>query len=79
MQVARHLAWPYPLLYHVGRILPHAARDAIYMVVSRNRLRWFGEEVCLVPPASATRATQRKERRGREPLDKPEEGGMKQD
>ncbi len=49
LRAARHLrapwSWAYALL-----ILPRPLRDAVYRIVARNRLRWFGErETCRVP------------------------------
>jgi len=49
MQVARELVWPYPVLFYLGRLIPERVRDRLYMLVSRNRLRWFGEEICVLP------------------------------
>jgi predicted DCC family thiol-disulfide oxidoreductase YuxK len=35
------------------RVLPHFVRDALYDVVARNRLRWFGgRESCFMPDAA---------------------------
>ena len=34
----------------VGRVLPHAVRDAVYKIVARNRYRVFGKhESCMLP------------------------------
>jgi predicted DCC family thiol-disulfide oxidoreductase YuxK len=40
-----------------ARVLPRAARDGLYEIVARNRLRWFGvRAVCYVPaPGDADR------------------------
>ncbi|WP_159107276.1 hypothetical protein [Azospirillum sp. B4] len=36
----------------VGWLLPRPVRDALYGVVARNRLRWFGKrDVCYLPRA----------------------------
>lgn len=51
--VARRLGWPWSLL-SVGRVVPRFARDSLYGLVARNRIRWFGRrEVCLTPPPDA--------------------------
>lgn len=43
------LTWPWRLL-QILRIVPRTVRDAVYTVIARNRLRWFGEKQdCLVP------------------------------
>jgi predicted DCC family thiol-disulfide oxidoreductase YuxK len=39
-----------PLLARALRILPLPARDRLYAMIARNRLRWFGKrEVCYRP------------------------------
>jgi predicted DCC family thiol-disulfide oxidoreductase YuxK len=41
----------------VGRLLPRAARDWLYEIIARNRLRWFGIRAsCFRPdPSQADR------------------------
>jgi predicted DCC family thiol-disulfide oxidoreductase YuxK len=53
------LGFPWSVL-RIARVLPRAARDRLYNVVARNRLRWFGSrDVCFLPsPADAERFLQ---------------------
>ena len=49
LQIARHLAGGYPLLYGFI-VLPAVLRNWIYDWIARNRYRWFGrKESCMVP------------------------------
>lgn len=50
------LGFPWSLA-GLARLVPATARDALYDLVARNRLRWFGKrEMCFVPdPAHADR------------------------
>ncbi|MDE1149046.1 MAG: DCC1-like thiol-disulfide oxidoreductase family protein [Azospirillaceae bacterium] len=49
MAVFEALGLPWSLMA-VGRVLPVGVRDALYSIVARNRLRWFGKrEVCYLP------------------------------
>jgi predicted DCC family thiol-disulfide oxidoreductase YuxK len=50
---ARHLRWPWRALA-ATRLVPRAARDAVYRFVARNRYRWFGTRTeCAIPVPSA--------------------------
>ena len=50
LTVAKHLDWPWPLLYGFI-ILPRFLRDAAYNFIGTRRYRWFGEkECCWIPP-----------------------------
>jgi len=51
-----YLGWPWKIM-GVGRLLPRPLRDALYGIIARNRLRWFGRrEVCRRPtPEDADR------------------------
>jgi predicted DCC family thiol-disulfide oxidoreductase YuxK len=45
----KHLRFPWPILT-VARVVPTFIRDAIYLVIARNRYRWFGKrETCMIP------------------------------
>jgi predicted DCC family thiol-disulfide oxidoreductase YuxK len=49
LHIARRLRWPWPLASALI-VIPRPIRDAIYDVVARNRVRWFGQrESCMVP------------------------------
>ena len=49
LRIARHLSWPWPLLY-AAIAIPRPIRDVIYDWVARNRYRWFGKrESCRMP------------------------------
>ncbi|WP_211106333.1 thiol-disulfide oxidoreductase DCC family protein, partial [Nitrospirillum iridis] len=49
IRVFELLGFPWSLMT-VGRLLPRPLRDALYRVIARNRLRWFGrQDVCYVP------------------------------
>jgi predicted DCC family thiol-disulfide oxidoreductase YuxK len=56
IRVFERLGWPWSLMA-VGRLLPRAARDWLYEIVARNRLRWFGIRAsCFQPdPSQADR------------------------
>jgi predicted DCC family thiol-disulfide oxidoreductase YuxK len=49
LKVSRDLGYPYRLLY-AFIVLPRFVRDAVYMMVSRNRHRLFGNNAsCMMP------------------------------
>jgi predicted DCC family thiol-disulfide oxidoreductase YuxK len=49
LHIASHLPWYLRWLY-IGRILPAFIRDNLYLLVARNRYRFFGKRtVCAVP------------------------------
>jgi predicted DCC family thiol-disulfide oxidoreductase YuxK len=49
LRIARHLRFPWPVLYGLV-IVPRPVRDAIYDAIARRRYRWFGRrEACMVP------------------------------
>ena len=56
IRMAEGLGWPWRAVA-VFRLLPLRWRDALYDVVARNRIRWFGRrEVCYLPdPKDADR------------------------
>lgn len=53
---SEHLRFPWRLA-GIFRVVPTVLRDAVYGVVSRNRIRWFGKaDACSLPaPAEAAR------------------------
>lgn len=52
LAAARTLPAPWRWLSFAGRIVPAALGDALYDVIQRNRLNWFGvRQDCLVPDA----------------------------
>jgi predicted DCC family thiol-disulfide oxidoreductase YuxK len=52
-RIARQLSWPWPWLALTAALVPRALRDALYDVIARNRLRWFGRrETCAIPTPS---------------------------
>jgi predicted DCC family thiol-disulfide oxidoreductase YuxK len=57
MRILAGLGMPWRLLAMCGQIVPPPFRDAVYDMVARNRLRWFGaREQCLLPdPSQADR------------------------
>lgn len=59
IRIFEALGLPWSLVA-IGRILPRAARDALYEWIARNRLRWFGvRETCYLPdPSQADRFVQ---------------------
>ena len=51
LRILSRLGLPWSLAV-VGWVLPRPLRDAVYGVVARNRLRWFGTRAqCFVPDA----------------------------
>lgn len=53
---ARALPAPWSWLAVAGRLVPGSIGDAIYDLVQRNRIGWFGRpDACFVPPESARR------------------------
>ncbi|MEA1649607.1 thiol-disulfide oxidoreductase DCC family protein [Nitrospirillum sp. BR 11164] len=49
IRVFELLGFPWSLMA-AGRVLPRPVRDAVYAIIARNRLRWFGKrEVCYLP------------------------------
>lgn len=48
LRVLPHLGGPYRLA-PVLRAVPRVVRDAVYDLVARNRLRWFGTRACRMP------------------------------
>lgn len=44
-----HLKAPYRWL-RIYRIIPRPIRDWGYDLVARNRYRWFGQQICFIPP-----------------------------
>ena len=49
LRIARHLRFPWPLVYCLIAA-PRAWRDGLYEFVARRRYRWFGKmDACLVP------------------------------
>jgi predicted DCC family thiol-disulfide oxidoreductase YuxK len=52
-RIARHLGGPWPWLATLSGMVPRILRDAVYDLIARNRLRWFGRrETCAVPTAA---------------------------
>ena len=56
IRIFERLGFPWSLMA-LGRVVPRAARDRLYRVVARNRLRWFGaRDSCYRPdPLQADR------------------------
>ena len=51
LAIYRALGWPWKALA-LGRIVPRALRDPLYLLVARNRYRLFGRrETCWMPNA----------------------------
>ena len=49
LRIARHLAFPWPLL-SVLLAIPAPIRDRVYAIVAKNRYGWFGRrDACMVP------------------------------
>ena len=49
VRIANYLKWPWKALSY-GRYVPKVIRDAIYDLVARNRMSWFGRsEECMLP------------------------------
>jgi predicted DCC family thiol-disulfide oxidoreductase YuxK len=59
IRIFERLGLPWSLVA-IARLLPRAARDRLYDIVARNRLRWFGKrEICYrADPAEADRFLQ---------------------
>jgi predicted DCC family thiol-disulfide oxidoreductase YuxK len=57
MRILGGLGMPWRLLAMCGRVVPPPLRDAVYDMVARNRVRWFGaREQCYLPePSQADR------------------------
>lgn len=54
LAAARTLPAPWSWLGIAGRAVPGCVGDALYDVVQRNRIGWFGRrQACFVPPESA--------------------------
>lgn len=52
-RIARHLVFPWPWLAALGGLIPRVLRDAVYDLIARNRLRWFGRrDTCSIPTPS---------------------------
>lgn len=52
-RIARHLTFPWPWLAALSGAVPRGLRDALYDLVARNRLRWFGRrDTCSIPTPS---------------------------
>jgi len=56
IRIFERLGFPWSIM-SIARVLPRPARDWLYEIVARNRLRWFGaREACFVPsPVDADR------------------------
>jgi len=49
LEICKDLSGLWPLL-SVFRVIPRSIRDAVYLLISRNRYRWFGQrDTCRVP------------------------------
>lgn len=57
VRIARRLRFPYSLLGALGTAAPTFIRDPVYVLVARNRYRWFGRrDRCALPaPEHAAR------------------------
>jgi predicted DCC family thiol-disulfide oxidoreductase YuxK len=57
LRILDGLGLPWSLLAASARLVPLALRDAVYNVIARNRLRWFGTRAqCYLPePSQADR------------------------
>lgn len=52
LQITRELGRPWPLIYSVGRMIPHTVRDWIYKIIATNRYKIFGRKSeCMIPTA----------------------------
>ena len=50
LTVAKHLDWPWPLLY-AFMIVPKSLRDAVYDFIGNRRYHWFGKrDSCWIAP-----------------------------
>jgi predicted DCC family thiol-disulfide oxidoreductase YuxK len=45
LRVVKKLNGPIKILY-IFIIIPPFIRDAVYMVIAKNRYRWFGKKIC---------------------------------
>jgi predicted DCC family thiol-disulfide oxidoreductase YuxK len=45
LRVIKKLSGPIKILY-IFIIIPPFIRDAVYMVIAKNRYRWFGKKIC---------------------------------
>ena len=53
IRILHGLGAPWSLLATLARLVPAYLRDALYDVIARNRLRWFGaRELCYLPDPS---------------------------
>ncbi|HSC76725.1 MAG TPA: thiol-disulfide oxidoreductase DCC family protein [Pseudomonadales bacterium] len=51
----QHLQFPWPMLTLV-KFCPVFIRDAIYLIIARNRYRWFGKRgTCMMPDSELTK------------------------
>lgn len=49
IEVFKRLGWPFKALA-IFSIVPKTIRDAVYLLVARNRYKWFGKtEQCMIP------------------------------
>lgn len=54
LEIAKHLAGAWPLLY-VFKIIPRFLRDGVYTFISKHRYRWFGKsDSCMIPTADTS-------------------------
>jgi predicted DCC family thiol-disulfide oxidoreductase YuxK len=52
-RIARQLSPPWPWLAALSGVVPRVLRNALYDLVARNRLRWFGRRAsCAIPTPS---------------------------
>jgi predicted DCC family thiol-disulfide oxidoreductase YuxK len=52
-RIARHLTLPWRWVAALSGLIPRVLRNALYDVIARNRLRWFGRrETCSIPTPS---------------------------
>jgi len=50
LKIVRHLAFPWPVAYFAGIIIPASIRDYVYDRISTNRYQWFGKkDECTIP------------------------------
>jgi predicted DCC family thiol-disulfide oxidoreductase YuxK len=47
LRVVKKLSGPIKILY-IFIIIPPFIRDAVYLVIAKNRYRWFGKKICEV-------------------------------
>ncbi len=55
LRLARHLTFPWPLLYGLI-VLPRGLRNWVYDFVARHRYGWFGRQDTCLAPSPAIRA-----------------------